>query len=142
MSEEENKMIIRHLNEALNVKVLSAVHELVAENYILHTTSGPDIGLEGYRQYLETVQAIYPDLHITIDDMIANEDKVAHRFTWRGTHQGGWAGIRPTGKLVTVKAIAFSRFENGKIAEEWTIHDRLGLYQQLGVVPSIQELGR
>ena len=142
MSEEENQTVIRHLNQGINVGVLSVLHELVDPNYVLHTTSGPDIGIEGYRQYLETVQGIYPDLKITIDDMIAEDDMVAHRFTWRGTHQGGWGGIRPTGKLVTVKAFAFSRFENGKIVEEWTIHDRLSLYQQLGVVPTIEELGK
>lgn len=142
MSAEGNKLIIRHLNEGLNNGDLSVVDELVAENYVLHTTAGPDIGLEGFKQYLVTVRSIYPDLRITIDDMIAQEDKVAHRFTWRGTHQGGFEGVSPTAKLVTVKAIAISRFDGGKIAEEWTIHDRLGLYQQLGVVPPSDKLGR
>lgn len=142
MSAERNKAILRQLTDAVNSGDMSVVNELVAENYVLHTSGGQEIGIEGYKQYLERIRNIYPDFHLTIEDMIAEGDKVAHRFTWRGRHRGGFQGIDPAGKPVTVKAIAVSRFADDKIAEEWTIHDRLGLYQQLEVVPPTEELGR
>ena len=77
-----------------------------------------------------------PDLHITVEDQVAEGDKVVTRYTTRGTHQGPFMGIPPTGKHVTVTGIVITRFANCKEVEEWANADWLGLLQQLGVVPT------
>jgi steroid delta-isomerase-like uncharacterized protein len=81
----------------------------------------------------------YPDLQITIEDMIAEGDKVVVRYTFRGTQEGETQGIPPTGNHVTVTGIFMCRCEGGKIVEEWENWDDLGLLQQLGVIPSLGE---
>ena len=78
----------------------------------------------------------FPDLHFTIEDQIAEGDRVVTRFTARGTHQGAFIGIPPTGKQGVVTGTGIDRFANGKIVEAWFNSDDLGLLQQLGVVPS------
>ena len=77
----------------------------------------------------------FPDLHITVEDMIAEGDKIVARLTMRGTHQGAFLGIPPTGKQVTGTAIDINRITGGKSVEHWNNSDTLGLLQQLGVVP-------
>ncbi len=78
----------------------------------------------------------FPDLHLTIEDEIAEGDKVVTRVTARGTHQGSFMGIRPTGKRAVVTGIVIDRFANGKTVEAWNNLDDLGLLQQLGVIPA------
>ena len=78
----------------------------------------------------------FPDVHFTIEDQVAEADKVVTRWTWRGTHQGPFQGIPPTGKHVMVTGVGINRFANGKVVENWTNMDILGLLQQLGVVPA------
>jgi predicted ester cyclase len=77
----------------------------------------------------------FPDYHITIEDVVAEGDKVVLRFHWSGTHKGEFMGIAPTGNKVTVTAMSMHRIEGGKEAEQWGELDRLGMMQQLGVVP-------
>ena len=77
----------------------------------------------------------FPDLHLTVEDMIAEGDKVVTRFTSRGTQTGAFMGIPPTGKQVTVSSIVIARIADGKIVEEWGLDDQMGMLQQLGVIP-------
>ena len=77
----------------------------------------------------------FPDIHITIEDEIAEGDKVLSRWTLRGTHKGEFAGTAPTGKHVTVTAMTLFRFEAGKIVEGWDYWDALGFMTQLGLLP-------
>lgn len=77
----------------------------------------------------------FPDLQITIDEILAEEDIVAARMTWSGTHQGSWRGVEPTGKTATMAMMMFFRFENGLLVELWEVDDQLGLRKQLGLVP-------
>jgi len=77
----------------------------------------------------------FPDVHFTIEDQIAEGDRVVTRWTARGTHQGPLVGIPPTSKQVTMSGIAIYRLVDGKIVEQWGVNDMLGLLQQLGVVP-------
>jgi predicted ester cyclase len=79
----------------------------------------------------------FPDLHFTIEDQIAEGDKVVNRVTARGTHLGDFRGIPPTGKQVTVAGITIDRIAGGKLVESWTSWDFLGILQQLGVVPKL-----
>jgi predicted ester cyclase len=78
---------------------------------------------------------VVPGWHATIDDAIAEGDKVVHRITGRGTHKGEWMGIAPTGKQVTVTANIIYRIASDKIVEEWFEYDVMALMQQLGAVP-------
>jgi predicted ester cyclase len=82
-----------------------------------------------------------PDQHYTLEDLIAEGDKVVHRFTMRATHQGEIMGIPPSGKVVTVTGIYISRFAGGKFVEDWRAVDDLGLMQQLGVIPQMAQTG-
>ena len=77
----------------------------------------------------------FPDYHSTIEDMVAEGDKVAGRFTWQGTHQREYFNTAPTGKKVTGTMYGIYRFEEGKRAEAWILQDRLSIFQQLGVTP-------
>ena len=79
----------------------------------------------------------FPDLRVTIEDMIAERDKVVTRFTTHGTQHGAFGGIPPTGKQVSVSTIEITRIAGGKIVEDWGLDDRLGMLQQLGLVPTM-----
>ena len=81
----------------------------------------------------------FPDLHFTIEDMVAEDDKVTWRATTRGTHGGELMGIPPTGKPAVVASVIVSRFDGGKWAEDWVMIDTLGMLQQLGVIPAPEQ---
>ena len=137
MSTEHNKALVRRVNEeGLNQHNPALVDELCAPDIIYHNASTTMQGREPYKQYLSMLLAGGPDLHITIEDQIAEGDKVVTRYTTRGTHQGSFMGIPPTGKHITVTGIVITRFANCKEVEEWANADWLGLLQQLGVVPT------
>ncbi len=139
MSTEENKATTRRvfIEEFWNQGNLPVVDELCTPNFIYHTATGPVHGPEGLKQFATMYRTAIPDLHITIEDMIAEEDKVVTRWTARGTQLGPLMGIPPTGKQATVTGIVIGRFEGGKFVEGWLEFDALGMMQQLGVVPSM-----
>jgi steroid delta-isomerase-like uncharacterized protein len=95
----------------------------------------PTIGPEGVKESARGYRAAFPDLKITAEQVIADGDYVAIRWTARGTHKGDLFGIAPTGKQATATGISIDRWANGKIAESWVNWDTLGLLQQLGAVP-------
>jgi steroid delta-isomerase-like uncharacterized protein len=139
MSLEGNKAIVRRLfQEAWNRGNLNVVDELLTTNYVFHEPISGDIrGPGGYKQFVTVYRTGAPDIHFTIEDQVAEGDKVVTRYTTTGTHQGNFMGIAPTGKRLRVTGIAIVRFEGGKIAEDWVNWDALGLMQQLGVVPPL-----
>jgi len=98
-------------------------------------------GREGYREAQINVTNAFPDIKFTIEDMIAEGDKVAVRLTFSGTHRGEFLGIKPTGKRITVPEISIWRIVSGKFVEEWGFSDRVGAFQQLGVIPPIGKSG-
>ena len=136
MSTEENKaMLRRNCEEAFNKGDLAVVDEIIANNYVYHGSGGQEFkGPEGFKQFVTMLRTAFPDLHLTVEDMVAEGDKVAHRLTLRGTHKGDLMGIAPTGKQVTTTAITISRFVGGKEVEAWSSMDML---QQMGVAPPI-----
>jgi steroid delta-isomerase-like uncharacterized protein len=139
MSAEQNKAICRRADEELfNRGNLDVADELFAVDYVYHDPTGGEDwrGPEGVKRYVSMFRTAFPDLHLTIEDQIAEGDKVAYRWTARGTHQGELMGIAPTGNRVTVTGIAIARLADGKIEEMWESSDALGLMRQLGVVPS------
>jgi len=138
MSTEENKALVRRFfEEVLNEKRLDRADELVAPDYLDHAAlPGQGPGLEGAKQQRWAMYfAAIPDLHSTIDDLVAEGDKVVVRYTGEGTQQGELLGIPPTGKRFRFSGICIIRLAEGKIAENWEQDDLLGLMQQLGVLP-------
>jgi steroid delta-isomerase-like uncharacterized protein len=138
MSAEVNKAIVRReVEEIFSRGNLDAADEIYAPDYVGHEPTTPeDIrGLEGAKQYAAVYREAFPDLQVTVEDQIAEGDRVATRFTARGTHQGELEGIAPTGNRVEITGIVISRVADGKIAEDWTNFDALGMLQQIGAVP-------
>jgi steroid delta-isomerase-like uncharacterized protein len=137
MSIEDNKATTRRIfEEVLNKGNLALVDEIVSSDNVFHTPTGPVHGLEGYKQFVNMYLSAFPDLKFTIEDEIAEGDKVVTRYTSRGTHRADLQGIPPTGKQVTVTGIVIGRFANGKLVEGWLDFDALGMLQQLGVIPA------
>jgi len=136
MSTEQNKAITRRFFEVFN---LTVVDELFTPDYVHHNPSvTPELqrGREAYKQVVNLFITAFPDLHTTVDDAIAEGDKVATRWTWRGTHKGEVMGIPATGKQVVISGVSIHRIATGKIAEGWINFDALGMMQQLGVIPA------
>ncbi len=139
MSTQANKAIVRRLIEAAwNQGNLAVIDELIAPDYVLHIDAPGPGGREGYKQDVAMHRSAFPDLQFTIDDLVAEGDKVVLRATLRGTHQGEYIGIPPTDKAITLTAISVRRIADGQIAEEWVELDMLGLLQQFGVIPGRQ----
>jgi len=134
----ENKTIARRFYEEVWSKGnLGALDELMATNIVdHHTLPGLPPGLEGFKQVLTMFRTAFPDLHLTVEDMIAEGDMVVSRVKVRGTHKGDLMGIAPTGKQVTLEAIDITRIAGDKFVERWGIIDMLGMMQQLGVIPA------
>jgi steroid delta-isomerase-like uncharacterized protein len=137
---ENNKTVVRRLiEEVWNKGNLSLVDELFAPNYQQHDSSTPDFGRgpESEKKTVTLYRNAFPDLRLTIEDIIAEGETVMTRWSCRGTHKGELNGIAPTGKQVTISGITVGRLANGKIAESYVSWDALGLMQQLGVVPEL-----
>jgi len=137
MSAEENKAVLHRLAEEIfNKGNISVVDEIIAPDYVFHGPVGMEYkGPEGFKQMVTMYRNAFPDLHMTVEDMVAEGDKVAQRITIRGTHKGELMGIAPTGKQVTITGIIIVRFVGGKEVEAWSTMDLLGMMQQLGVAP-------
>jgi steroid delta-isomerase-like uncharacterized protein len=135
---EENKALVRRQEEELFSRGnLDAADEIYAPDYVGHDPSNPeDIrGLEAAKQAAADYRQAFPDLHVTVEDLIAEGDRVAARLRFRGTHLGELDGIAPTGRRVDCTGIVISRMEGGKIAEDWANFDDLGMMQQLRLIP-------
>jgi len=136
MSEELKAISRRLIEEVWNKGDLDVVDELIASDYVFHDPAAPEVrGPEGLKQLVSMYRTAYPDLHFTIEDQIAEGDKVANRWTATGTHQGELMGIPATGEQVTTTGISITRYEAGKAVAEWANWDTLGMLQQLGVIP-------
>jgi steroid delta-isomerase-like uncharacterized protein len=112
---------------------------LCAPGYTAHLAGFPPLDLAGHRQFAHAFYTAFPDLYHTVDDTIVDGDRVAVRFTLRGTHGGDFMGLPATGKPVVVGAVVVMRVEDGRAAELRGVFDRLGLMQQLGAIPAPAE---
>ena len=136
-SEGENKAISRRADEELfNQGNLDVADELFAPNFVYHDPAGGEEwrGPESVKRYAAMLRAAFPDLRQTVEDQVAERDKVAYRWTARGTHKGELMGIAPTGNRVEFTGIAIARIQDGKIEEMWESYDALGLMRQLGII--------
>jgi steroid delta-isomerase-like uncharacterized protein len=137
MSTIENKEKVRRLFEdGLNNDNFDFLGTMIADNYVNHNMPAPSPGPEGLMQVLKTFKNAFPDMKITLHEVIGEGERVVTRGSWKGTHNGSFMGIPATGKNVEVNYIDIWRFENDKAVENWVQMDILGLMVQLGVVPS------
>jgi len=144
MSTEQNKTIVRrYWEEVWNQGNLAVVDELIASDFDGHPLPGePDFGRgpAGQKQLVEMYRTAFPDLRMTIEDMTAEGDRVVVRWTARGTNTGEMMGMPATGKYATVTGTFFNRLAADKIAEGWGNFDALGMLQQLGVIPTPEQV--
>ena len=137
MSAEQNKALIRKGYEALFSGNLDVADDLIAADYVLHHGTGMEIlGPEGLKNLMQSNLTAFPDAEWSIDDLIAEGDRVVTRFSMSGTHQAALRDIPPTGGPVSAWFIAIDRIAGGKIVESWQRYDTLGFMQQLGAIPS------
>ena len=139
MSEQNKTMVRRLFDELWNKGNLPVADELIAPTYTHHDASTPDVGRgpESEKKRVTLDRTAYPDLRLTIEDIIAEGETVVARWSCRGTHKGDLSGIAPSGKKFTISGVSIARFASGKIVEGWVNWDALGLMQQLGVVPEL-----
>ena len=137
---EKNKAIVHRLFEELwNKGSLPVADELIAPTYTHHDTSTPDAGRgpESEKKRLTLYRKAFPDMRLTIEDIIAEGETVMARWACRGSHKGDLNGIAPTGKQFNISGVTIVRLSNGKLVEGWVNWDALGLMQHLGVVPEL-----
>ncbi len=135
MAEEENKAIVRRTWEELfNQGKLATADELISASFINHAASGSPPGPTSFRQLVMFYRNAFPDVKFTIEDMLAEGDKVVMRNSFSGTHQGVFMGIAPTGRRVSQEQIHIVRVANGQVVEHWAVRDDLSLMRQLGVI--------
>lgn len=137
MSVAEQGAIVRQWIGAWNKQDLAAARALLASGYQRHDPNlqelhGPEAGVD----FIATVVSAFPDVHLSIDQVIAQDECAAARLTVRGTHRGTFMGVPATGRTIVVQVADVYRFADGKIAEQWVIMDAMGLMQQLGAIPS------
>jgi steroid delta-isomerase-like uncharacterized protein len=141
----DNETAIRTLiEEVWNKGNLAATEELVAPDAVDHDPARPpDLpqGREGLKQSVSMYRAAFPDLKLSIDDLLTHEDKVVWRWHSEGTHSGEFLDLLPTNKHGEVTGISIARFADGKVVETWTEWDNFGLLQQLGVAPAAGSRG-
>jgi predicted ester cyclase len=118
----------------MNQRNLAIVDELFAANYVLHDPHAPLTGREALTRFATALHQGFSDLRLTLDDLLAEGDRVVQRFTLTGTHTGGFLGLPPCGSRLTLTGLALGRITYGQIVEEWRGADWLSWYQQLGLV--------
>jgi steroid delta-isomerase-like uncharacterized protein len=134
---EQNKAFVRHLiEEVIGRGNFALVDQFVAPDYVGHSSSPEMNTREGHKQFLVALRPAFPDLELTVEDQIAEGDKVVTRWTARGTHKSEFTGVPPTGKQVVMDGIDIDRIADGKLVECWTKSDDLGMLQQIGAIPA------
>jgi steroid delta-isomerase-like uncharacterized protein len=136
LSEQNEALVRRFFEEGLNTGNLAVIAEMLASDFTLHNAP-PNLppGSEGLKALIGAFRAGFPDYKDTIEDVIVEGDKVVVRWTFRGTHQGEFLGVPATNKLATTHGTSIFRISAGKIKDDWTNIDLLGLLQQLGATP-------
>ena len=137
MNSEQNKAVIRQFtDEILNSHHLERTGDFFADDVVEQVPfPGQGPGIEGLKDVLRNFRAAFPDIHSTIEEQIAEGDKVLTRFEWTGTHRGSFLGVSPTGRPVKVWGMVIDRLKDGKVTHTRIIMDTLGMMMQLGVVP-------
>ncbi len=135
MSKEVNLAILAKFAEAVNTGNFDLFRETVSIENIDHDPArGQVAGPEGYRAFFSRLRSAFPDLSVTLDTMVADDDAIAIAYTLTGTQRGSLMGFAPTGRTMKIRGMQISKFKDGKMAERWGSSDELGMLQQLGVL--------
>jgi predicted ester cyclase len=134
MSGEQNKAIVRRFFEEMwNQQKENVIDEIFASTVVFN---GQAITRDAFKQALAGRRAAFADIRVTVDDQVAEGEKVSTRRTWRATHRGPYRNVAATGKQVTWTQISVVRFSEGRIVEDWAVSDELSILQQLGALPT------
>ncbi len=134
MPADTKALALKIMEDLWNQKTPALIDELFASNCVIHTPDGALRGLEGAKQLYAAYVNSFPDVHFTIETIVADDDKAAIRYIFNGTHQGDLRGIAPTGTSASVAGAVFFHVAEGKVTEQRGIWDSLDFMQQLGVV--------
>ena len=138
MSSDINKALVRrNFEEGLNRRNFSTFDQLIAPDFVHHSFPASQKGPDGYKQILAVFTSAFPDLRVTLEDIVAEGDRVMTRGYFTGTHKGAFFGVPPTGKTVRVSYMDVWRLADGRIAENWVQLDMMALAQQLGCAPAV-----
>ena len=137
MSAQDNKALVRRfVDEVQSGGNISLIDEICSPEFVNHSAPpGVPSDCEGIKIVTAMFRGAFPDSYFTVEDMIAEGDKVATRKTFHGTHEGEFMGIPPSGRSVAMGLIDVVRIDDGRVVEHWSVGDSLGLMQQLGVIP-------
>ncbi len=137
MGVEENKALMRRFHDELNKGNLTIVDEVFADDYVERNSFVPQpIDKAAAKGLLQTMYAAVPDMQRTIEQQVAEGDRVMDFITYRGTHLGNFVGIPPTGRAVTTTAMMISRIRDGRVVELWAVIDMMSVMQQIGAFPA------
>lgn len=136
MSGDDNKALVRrYYEQVVNTGKVDDIDRFIASDYVeVHDNRRYPLGLEGAREHVLGVRRVYPDLHLTVERQIAEGEWVVTCITMRGTHQGEWIGIKPTGRALEVTAVNVDRVRDGRIVEHGGAANLLGPFMQIGAV--------
>lgn len=139
LSTDQNKSTYRRfIKEVFNEGRLEAVEQYLSPNYVFHgAPAGTTPGRDGVKQIVSAFRAAFPDLEISIEDQVAEDDKVCSRVTTHGTHKGNLFGVAPTGRSITMTGLTMVHVVGGRITESWVKNDVIGLLNQLGAGPRL-----
>jgi steroid delta-isomerase-like uncharacterized protein len=136
MSKEANVAALTKFSEAVNTGKFDLFEEAVSPQNVDHDPAPGQVqGPEGYRTYFTGLRTAFPDLKVSLEALVADDDSIAFAYTITGTQTGPLLGIPPTGKKIKIRGMQISKFKDGKMVERWGSSDELGLLQQLGVAP-------
>jgi len=138
---EQNKAIFRAIPEkVVNTGNLDAADQYFAQDFVDHTTpAGLPNGLAGFKAYITRLRSAFPDLHLTVEEVVAEGETVVVRATARGTMTGDFLEMKATGKTATWTEIHIGRLADGKVVEHWATIDQLGMLQQLGLAATPEQ---
>jgi steroid delta-isomerase-like uncharacterized protein len=137
MTTDEMKATVRRwVDEVWNGGNLGLADQLMSADYVLHVGPQRLIGPAGFKQLCAPYRSAFPDMQVTVHDLIAEGDRVVWRFTASGTQTGELVGVAPTGKRMEIEGIVISRFAGEKWVEDWGSWDVFGMMQQLGAIPA------
>jgi C-1 hydroxylase len=131
MSLEENKMLVRRFIESYNKRKVELIEDYVSPEYVDHSNH---VDREGLKQLIAMGVKAFPDWLETVEDIIAEGDKVWVLLAYTGTHLGEFMGLSPTGKNIKAKAVDIYRVVNGKLAEYWNVTDNVNIFKQIGAI--------
>ena len=135
MSEQNKALVRRHYTDF--DRKPSPLDETLAPNFVAHAPGAPGpMNLAAFKQFHDVLFAGFPDGRHTVEDMVAEGDKVASRFTMHATHRGTFQGVPATGKPITLTGMITDRISGGKIVEKWFEYDAIGLMMQIGAIPA------